>query len=231
MTTLPGQFAGLAGGVVAFVAIFIALFSVVLLVPIILIVANRAEPDQRGQRSHSVYLFGMSFVTLAAHLRRFGVDRHVDHLGYRPALRPSDQFHRAFRRDRGSPGRAVRCDVVAACGPRDRDRPGGRRGDGSQPPGHAVLRRRGQLHLPSAADRLAGRRASTCSSRWWHQASSAASARAGAARSPCCSTSSTCCWPRATSSWPTRRSGRRSCRIDERRPRSPPPSLAAPRRH
>ena len=44
--------------------IFIALFSVVLLVPIILIVANRAEPDQRGQRSHSVYLFGMSFVTL-----------------------------------------------------------------------------------------------------------------------------------------------------------------------
>ena len=58
------QFAGLAGGIVAVSAIFIALFSLVLLVPIILIVANRAEPDQRGQRSHSVYLFGMSFVTL-----------------------------------------------------------------------------------------------------------------------------------------------------------------------
>ena len=43
---------------------FIALFSLVLLVPIILLVANRAEPDQRGQRSHSVYLFGMSFVAL-----------------------------------------------------------------------------------------------------------------------------------------------------------------------
>jgi hypothetical protein len=64
MTMIPSQFAGLAGGIVAFVAIFIALFSMVLLVPIILIVANRAEPDQRGQRSHSVYLFGVSFVTL-----------------------------------------------------------------------------------------------------------------------------------------------------------------------
>ena len=64
MTMIPSQFAGLAGGIVAFVAIFIALFSLVLLVPIILIVANRAEPDQRGQRSHSVYLFGMSFVAL-----------------------------------------------------------------------------------------------------------------------------------------------------------------------
>ncbi len=64
MTMLPSQFAGLAGGAVAVIAIFIALFSLVLLVPVILIVANRAEPDQRGQRSHSVYLFGMSFVTL-----------------------------------------------------------------------------------------------------------------------------------------------------------------------
>ena len=61
---IPNQIAGFAGGIVAFVAIFIALFSLVLLVPVILIVANRAEPDQRGQRSHSVYLFGMSFVTL-----------------------------------------------------------------------------------------------------------------------------------------------------------------------
>ena len=64
MTMIPNQIAGFAGGIVAFVAIFIALFSLVLLVPVILIVANRAEPDQRGQRSHSVYLFGMSFVTL-----------------------------------------------------------------------------------------------------------------------------------------------------------------------
>ena len=61
---IPNQIAGFAGGIVAFVAISIALFSLVLLVPVILIVANRAEPDQRGQRSHSVYLFGMSFVTL-----------------------------------------------------------------------------------------------------------------------------------------------------------------------
>ncbi len=61
---IPNQIAGFAGGIVAFVAIVIALFSLVLLVPVILIVANRAEPDQRGQRSHSVYLFGMSFVTL-----------------------------------------------------------------------------------------------------------------------------------------------------------------------
>ncbi len=64
MTMIPGQFAGFAGGIVAFAAIFIALFSLVWLVPIILIVANRAEPDPRGQRSHSVYLFGMSFVSL-----------------------------------------------------------------------------------------------------------------------------------------------------------------------
>jgi hypothetical protein len=64
MTTLPSQFAGFAGGIVAFVAIFVALFSAFLLIPIILIVANRAEPDERGQRAHSVYLFGMSFVTL-----------------------------------------------------------------------------------------------------------------------------------------------------------------------
>ncbi len=61
---VPFQFAGLAGGVVAVAAVSIALFSLVLLVPVILIVANRAEPDPRGQRSHSVYLFGMSFVAL-----------------------------------------------------------------------------------------------------------------------------------------------------------------------
>ncbi len=64
MTMIPGQFAGFAGGFVAFAAIFIAILSVIVLIPIILIVANRAEPDPRGQRSHSVYLFGMSFVSL-----------------------------------------------------------------------------------------------------------------------------------------------------------------------
>ena len=63
-TAVPSQFVGLAGGVVAVIAVAVALFSVVLLIPIILIVANRAEPDQRGMRPQSVYLFGMSFVTL-----------------------------------------------------------------------------------------------------------------------------------------------------------------------
>jgi hypothetical protein len=55
---------GSIGGVVALIAFALALFSVVLLIPIILIVANRAEPDQRGLRPQSVYLFAMSFVTL-----------------------------------------------------------------------------------------------------------------------------------------------------------------------
>jgi len=48
------------GGVFAIVALLAAL----VLVPIIVIVANRAEPDARGVRPFSVYLFGMSFVTL-----------------------------------------------------------------------------------------------------------------------------------------------------------------------
>jgi hypothetical protein len=61
---ITSQLAGLAGGVVAVIAIALAIFSVVLLVPVILIVANRAEPDARGQRPQSVYSFGMSFVTL-----------------------------------------------------------------------------------------------------------------------------------------------------------------------
>ncbi len=38
--------------------------STLLLVLVIVIVANRAEPDPRGMRPHTVYLFGMSFVTL-----------------------------------------------------------------------------------------------------------------------------------------------------------------------
>ena len=46
------------------IAVAVALFSVILLIPIIIIVANRAEPDQRGLRPQSVYLFGMSFVSL-----------------------------------------------------------------------------------------------------------------------------------------------------------------------
>lgn len=64
MTVVPSPFESLAGGLIAFVAVFIAIVSVVVLVPVILIVANRAEPDQRGLRPTSVYLFGMSFVTL-----------------------------------------------------------------------------------------------------------------------------------------------------------------------
>ena len=63
-TVIPNLAAGIAGGAIVGGAVFLALFSVVLLVPIILIVANRAEPDQRGLRPLSVYLFGMSFVTL-----------------------------------------------------------------------------------------------------------------------------------------------------------------------
>jgi hypothetical protein len=70
MTTLPShvaipsQVAGLTGGIFAAIAVALALFSVILLIPIIIIVANRAEPDQRGLRPQSVYLFGMSFVSL-----------------------------------------------------------------------------------------------------------------------------------------------------------------------
>ena len=70
MTTLPSHVAipsqavGLTGGIFAAIAVAFAFFSVILLVPIIIIVANRAEPDQRGLRPLSVYLFGMSFVSL-----------------------------------------------------------------------------------------------------------------------------------------------------------------------
>ena len=55
---------GLTGGIVVAFAFLIALSSLFVLVPVILLVANRAEPDQRGMRPQSVYLFGMSFVTL-----------------------------------------------------------------------------------------------------------------------------------------------------------------------
>jgi hypothetical protein len=61
---IQSQYVSLTGGIVAALAVLIALVSIVLLVPVILIVANRAEPDPRGLRPSSVYLFGMSFVTL-----------------------------------------------------------------------------------------------------------------------------------------------------------------------
>jgi hypothetical protein len=48
------------GGVFA----VLALVSLIALIPVILIVANRAEPDARGMRPFTVYLFGMTFFTL-----------------------------------------------------------------------------------------------------------------------------------------------------------------------
>jgi hypothetical protein len=61
---VPSSAVHVAGGIIAGTAVSLALFSILLLIPIILLVANRAEPDQRGLRSLTVYLFGMSFVTL-----------------------------------------------------------------------------------------------------------------------------------------------------------------------
>ncbi|HTU36406.1 MAG TPA: hypothetical protein VMF35_00225 [Acidimicrobiales bacterium] len=61
---IQSQYVDLTGGVVAAIAVLIAVSSSLLLIPIILLVANRAEPDLRGMRPTSVYLFGMSFVTL-----------------------------------------------------------------------------------------------------------------------------------------------------------------------
>jgi hypothetical protein len=51
---------------VAFIAVFLGLAAVAsfFMVFIIIVVANRAEPDPRGLRPFSAYLFGMSFVTL-----------------------------------------------------------------------------------------------------------------------------------------------------------------------
>jgi hypothetical protein len=51
---------------VAFIAVFLSLAAVAafFMVFIIIVVANRAEPDPRGLRPFSAYLFGMSFVTL-----------------------------------------------------------------------------------------------------------------------------------------------------------------------
>ncbi len=61
---ITGQLVNGAGGVAAGLAVGLALVSIVFLVLIIVIVANRSEPDPRGMRPHTVYLFGMSFVTL-----------------------------------------------------------------------------------------------------------------------------------------------------------------------
>jgi hypothetical protein len=64
MSGIPDQIVSV--GPIAFAAVFavIGLLSVVVLIPIIVVVANRAEPDARGMRPFTVYLFGMSFFTL-----------------------------------------------------------------------------------------------------------------------------------------------------------------------
>ena len=61
---VTGQLVNTAGGVAAGMALALALFSGLFILLVVLIVANRAEPDPRGMRPQTVYLFGMSFVTL-----------------------------------------------------------------------------------------------------------------------------------------------------------------------
>ena len=61
---MTSQVLNASGGVFAALALVSALFSLTFVVLIIVVVSNRAEPDPRGLRPHSVYLFGMSFVTL-----------------------------------------------------------------------------------------------------------------------------------------------------------------------
>jgi hypothetical protein len=61
---VSGQLVNVAGGVAAGMALALALFAALFIVLIIVIVANRAEPDPRGMRPHTVYLFGVSFLTL-----------------------------------------------------------------------------------------------------------------------------------------------------------------------
>jgi len=53
-----------SGILVALIFAALALLAMAALVPIIVVVANRAEPDPRGMRPHAVYFFGMAFVTL-----------------------------------------------------------------------------------------------------------------------------------------------------------------------
>ena len=61
---MTSQVLNASGSAFAAIAFLSALFSLGFIVLIIVVVANRAEPDPRGLRPHSVYLFGMSFVTL-----------------------------------------------------------------------------------------------------------------------------------------------------------------------
>jgi hypothetical protein len=61
---VSGQLVNVAGGVAAGMALALALASVLVIVLVVVVVANRAEPDPRGMRPHTVYLFGMSFLTL-----------------------------------------------------------------------------------------------------------------------------------------------------------------------
>ena len=61
---MTSQVLNASGGVLAGIVALSALFSLSFVVLIIIVVANRAEPDPRGLRPYSVYLFGMSFVTL-----------------------------------------------------------------------------------------------------------------------------------------------------------------------
>lgn len=60
----PGQI--VSGGSLVFGGIFaaIGMLGLIPLFFVIIVVANRAEPDPRGLRPSSVYLFGMAFVTL-----------------------------------------------------------------------------------------------------------------------------------------------------------------------
>jgi hypothetical protein len=61
---VSGQLVNVAGGVAAGMALALALFTILFILLVVIIVANRAEPDPRGMRPHTVYLFGMSFLTL-----------------------------------------------------------------------------------------------------------------------------------------------------------------------
>jgi hypothetical protein len=63
-TQIPSTHADIPAVAAAIYAVVVVLLLVVILVPVILIVANRAEPDQRGLRPFTVYLFAMSFLAV-----------------------------------------------------------------------------------------------------------------------------------------------------------------------